>query len=63
MIAGLSLPRLLTLKVPGIELKKAGADEGALTSTVGVHRFGVFENFVLSSLQGLNATLPYGGDS
>jgi tetratricopeptide (TPR) repeat protein len=58
MIAGLSLPKLLTLKVPGIELKKASADEVAFTSSLGVRRFGVFENFVLGSLQGLNATLP-----
>jgi hypothetical protein len=54
MIAALSLPKLLTLKVPGIELRTASLDQVA--SPLGIRRAGLFENFLRDRLRGLNAT-------
>jgi tetratricopeptide (TPR) repeat protein len=39
MVASLSLPKLLKLKVPGIELEKASVDQVSAPSTLGIGRF------------------------
>jgi tetratricopeptide (TPR) repeat protein len=56
MIAGLSLGKLLKLKVAGIELEKASADPTAPAAGLNIGRFGLFENFQNALLQGLGAT-------
>jgi len=58
MIAVLSLPKLLTLKLPGIELKKASTDQVALVPFLEMRRSGLFQKFLLSRLRGLNAPPP-----
>ena len=57
MIAGVSLGKLLKLKVGGIELEKASADQFAPAAVLDIGRFGLFENFVLTGLRGLAANV------
>jgi tetratricopeptide (TPR) repeat protein len=57
MIAGVSLGKLLKLKVGGIELEKASADQFAPATVLDIGRFGLFENFVLTGLRGLAANV------
>jgi hypothetical protein len=40
IVAGLSLPKLLKLKVPGIELQKSAADQVSAPSTLGIATLG-----------------------
>ncbi len=40
MVAGLYLPKVLKLKVPGIELEKASVDQVSIPSSLGINRSG-----------------------
>jgi tetratricopeptide (TPR) repeat protein len=56
MIAGLSLRKLLKLKVAGIELEKTSPDQVTPANVLDIGRFGVFEGFIQNTQRGLGTT-------
>jgi tetratricopeptide (TPR) repeat protein len=56
MIAGVSLRKLLKLKIAGIELERTAPARLVPAVTLGIGRFNQFDNFLASTLRGLGAT-------
>jgi tetratricopeptide (TPR) repeat protein len=56
MVAGISLRKLLKLKVGGIELEKASTEQLSPAAVLNIGRFGILEGFALAGLRGQGAT-------